>query len=81
MLAHAFDGLGCMRVEFKTHAANERSRAALAALPAQFEGVFRKHMEIPGLGIRDSAYYAVVDDDWPAVRENLERRLKAHAPA
>ena len=81
MLAHAFDDLGCVRVEFKTHAANERSRAALAALPAQFEGVFRKHMVIPGLGFRDSAYYAVLDDDWAEVRANLERRLSAHATA
>ena len=81
MLRHAFDDLDCVRVEFKTHAANERSRAALAALPAQFEGVFRKHMLVPGLGVRDSAYYAIVDDDWPAVRENLERRLEAHAAA
>jgi RimJ/RimL family protein N-acetyltransferase len=81
MLGHAFDDLGCMRVEFKTHAANERSRAALAALPAQFEGVFRKHMRIPGMGVRDSAYYSVTDDDWPSVRDNLERRLKAHATA
>jgi N-acetyltransferase len=81
MLRHAFDNLGCVRVEFKTHAANERSRGALAALPAHFEGVFRKHMLIPGLGVRDSAYYSVVDDDWPAVRENLERRLKTHAAA
>src|SRR5262249_55471353 len=44
MLEHAFERLGCMRVEFKTDARNERSRRALAALPAQFEGIFRKHM-------------------------------------
>ena len=82
MLAHAFDDMDCLRVEFKTHASNERSRGALAALPAHFEGVFRKHMEIPGLGVRDSAYYSIVDDDWPAVRANLERRLEvAHAQA
>jgi N-acetyltransferase len=81
MLAHAFDDLGCLRVEFKTHASNDRSRNALAALPAQFEGVFRKHMEIPGLGLRDSAYYSVIDDEWPGVRANLERRLETHAAA
>ncbi len=75
MLAHAFEQLECMRVEFKTDARNERSRAALAALPAQFEGIFRKHMLMPGVGVRDSAYYSVIDDDWPAVRANLERRL------
>ena len=77
MLAHAFDELGAMRVEFKTDARNERSRAALAALPATFEGVFRKHMLMPVVGVRDSAYYSVVDEDWPDVRANLERRLAA----
>jgi RimJ/RimL family protein N-acetyltransferase len=74
-LEHAFERLGYMRVEFKTDARNERSRAALSALPAQFEGIFRKHMLIPGLGIRDSAYYSITDDDWPAVRANPRRRL------
>jgi RimJ/RimL family protein N-acetyltransferase len=76
MLEHAFERLGCLRVEFKTDARNERSRAALAALPAQFEGVFRRHMVIPyGEGVRDSAYYSVIAEEWPAVRENLQRRL------
>jgi RimJ/RimL family protein N-acetyltransferase len=78
LLEHAFERLGCMRVEFKTDAQNERSRAALAALPAQFEGVFRKHMLVgnDGTRLRDSAWYAIVDDDWPEVKANLERRLK-----
>lgn len=75
MLEHAFERLGCMRVEFKTDARNERSRAALAALPAQFEGVLRSHMVMPGIGRRDSAYYSVIDGDWPDVRANLARRL------
>jgi RimJ/RimL family protein N-acetyltransferase len=75
MLEHAFERLGCMRVEFKTDARNERSRAALAALPAQFEGVFRRHMVMPGVGKRDSAYYSVIDEEWPGVRANLGRRL------
>jgi RimJ/RimL family protein N-acetyltransferase len=74
-LADAFDRLGCRRVELKTDALNERSRAAMAALPAEFEGVFRKHMLVRGDENRDSAWYAVVDDDWPEVRSNLERRL------
>ncbi len=77
MLEHAFERLGCMRVELKTDARNERSRAAMAALPAQFEGIARKHMLMPGIGVRDSAYYSVTDEDWPAVRANLERRLAA----
>jgi RimJ/RimL family protein N-acetyltransferase len=76
-MEHAFERLGCMRVEFKTDARNERSRAALAALPAQFEGILRKHMLMPGVGVRDSAYYSVTDEEWPEVRANLEGRLNA----
>ena len=73
MLAFAFDDLGCIRVEFKTDARNERSRAALLALGATFEGIFRKHMQVHTEGTRDSAYYSITDDDWPQVRERLER--------
>ena len=80
MLGHAFETLGCVRVEFKTDARNERSRAALAAIPAQFEGVLRNHMIVPDVGLRDSAYYSVIDREWPEVRENLRRRL-AGTPA
>ena len=75
MLEHAFERHGCMRVELKTDARNERSRRAIEALPARFEGIFRKHMLVQDGDVRDSAYYAIVDDDWPEVRVNLERRL------
>jgi N-acetyltransferase len=75
LMRHAFEDEGYLRVEFKTDAKNERSRAALAALPAEFEGVFRKHMLVRGGERRDSAWYAVVDDDWPAVKAALERRI------
>ena len=75
MLEHAFGSLGCVRVEFKTDARNKRSRAALAALPARFEGVFLKHMIVRGDQYRDSAYYSIVDDEWPEVTANLRRRL------
>jgi N-acetyltransferase len=81
MLEHAFERLGCARVEFKTEATNERSRAALAALPARFEGIFRKHMLVRGGEWRDSAFYSVVDDDWPQVRAELERRVAGKASA
>jgi RimJ/RimL family protein N-acetyltransferase len=77
MLEHAFEDLGCMRVEFKTDARNERSRKALAALPAKFEGIFRKHMLVRGGQLRDSAYYSIIDDEWPEVRANLSQRLDA----
>jgi RimJ/RimL family protein N-acetyltransferase len=77
LLRHAFETLGCMRVELKTDARNERSRAALEALPARFEGIFTKHMLVRDGDVRDSAWYAITDDEWPAVRANLERRLAA----
>lgn len=76
MLEHAFEDLGTLRVEFKTDARNERSRNALAALPAKFEGVFRKHMVVRDGDLRDSAYYSIVDDEWPEVKKNLRQRLK-----
>jgi N-acetyltransferase len=75
LLRHAFEELGCMRVEFKTDALNERSRAALEALPARFEGIFRKHMLVQDGALRDSAWYSVIDEDWPVVRQNLLDRL------
>jgi N-acetyltransferase len=76
MLGHAFERLGCLRVEFKTDARNARSRGALAGLPASFEGILRCHMITP-YGVRDSAYYSIVAGEWPTVRRNLERRLAA----
>ena len=79
MLAYAFERLGCLRVELKTDAANERSRGAMEALPAQFEGVHRRHMVLPNGQLRDSAFYSVIDTEWPAVKANLERRLAARA--
>jgi RimJ/RimL family protein N-acetyltransferase len=75
LLGHAFDELRCVRVELKTDARNERSRAAMVALPAQFEGVMRNHMIVPDVGQRDSAYFSVIDSEWPTVRANLEHRL------
>jgi RimJ/RimL family protein N-acetyltransferase len=74
-LEHAFERVGCRRVEFKTDARNERSRAALLGIGARFEGVFRKHMIMADGRQRDSAYYSIVDDEWPAVRDALRSRL------
>jgi N-acetyltransferase len=76
LLRHAFEEVGCHRVEFKTDAKNERARRALAAIPAEFEGIHRKHMVVRGGERRDSAWYAVIDDDWPGVKAALERRLE-----
>jgi len=76
-MGHAFDDWGCRRVELKTDALNDRSRGALAALGATFEGIHRKHMLVRGGENRDSAWYSVTDDDWPAVRAHLKARLAA----
>ncbi|HMI28661.1 MAG TPA: GNAT family protein [Gaiellaceae bacterium] len=80
LLRNAFDRWGAMRVEFKTDARNLRVRGALLGIGASFEGIFRKHMVLPD-SIRDSAWYAIVDDDWPRVKELLERKIERHAAA
>ena len=74
-MRHAFETWGCRRVELKTDALNERARGALEALGATFEGIHRKHMLVRGGESRDSAWYSVVDDEWPGVRALLESRL------
>ncbi len=75
MMQRAFAELDCLRVEFKTDSRNARSRGAIAALGAQFEGILRNHMIVPDVGVRDSAYYSVIDREWPTVQVNLRRRL------
>ena len=75
MLGHAFEAWGCRRVELKTDARNERSRGAMEAMGAAFEGIHRKHMLVRDGENRDSAWYAVLDDDWPRVRDGLVARL------
>jgi N-acetyltransferase len=77
LLEQAFERTGLRRVEFKTDARNERSRGALLALGATFEGILRKHMVVRDGGPRDSAYYSVIDDEWPAVKAHLQQRLSA----
>jgi RimJ/RimL family protein N-acetyltransferase len=75
MLRHAFETLGCQRVELKTDALNIRSRAAILRLGAREEGTFRKHMITEHGRVRDSVYFSIVDDEWPGVRARLEGML------
>lgn len=76
-LQHAFTRLDCIRVEFETDEQNTRSRRALEALPARFEGILRD-WRILADGRRSScAYYSILDHEWPDVQTNLERRLAA----
>jgi len=76
MLAHAIEQLGANRVEFKTDARNDPSRNALLGIGAKFEGIFRRHMIVQQGVLRDSAYYSVIVDEWPAVRSHLEQRVE-----
>jgi len=78
LLRNAFEHWGAMRVEFKTDARNLRVRGALLGIGATFEGIFRKHMVLPD-SIRDSAWYAILDDDWPGVKKLLEGKIERHA--
>ncbi|HZF67582.1 MAG TPA: GNAT family protein [Gemmatirosa sp.] len=80
LLAHAFDVLGCVRVELKTDARNARSRAAILRLGAMEEGTLRRHMITERGHMRDSVYFSVLADEWPAVRAGLAARL-ARRPA
>jgi RimJ/RimL family protein N-acetyltransferase len=76
MLAHAFDVLGVRRVTLKTDARNRRSRDNIERVGATFEGVLRAHMPAMDGGIRDSAWYSILDSEWPAVRGRLTARLR-----
>lgn len=75
MLRHAFETWGCLRVEFKTDALNERSRTAILRLGAVEEGMFRKHMLTHSGRVRDSVYFSIVDSEWPGVKAALEKKL------
>jgi len=71
LLTHAFERLGCVRVEFKTDARNLRSQRALERIGASREGVLRNHMIVQGDFVRDSVYFSVIDREWPEVRSRL----------
>ena len=75
MLRHAFEVLGCQRVELKTDARNQRSRNAMLRIGATEEGTLRKHMVTASGHVRDTVYFSVLEDDWPAVEAALEVRL------
>lgn len=77
LLAHAFDTLGVHRVEFKADARNQRSRAALLRLGAVEEGTLRGHMVTDTGYVRDTVYFSILVDEWPAVRARLDARLAA----
>jgi RimJ/RimL family protein N-acetyltransferase len=73
---HVFDDLGWRRLEWKCNALNAASRRAAERFGFIFEGIFRKHMVVKGQN-RDTAWYSIVDDEWPAVRDGFEAWLAA----
>jgi len=75
MLRHAFETLGCNRVEFKTDSLNEKSRRALRRIGAQEEGTFRNHMVTLGGRLRHSVYFSIINSEWHAIKLNLEAKL------
>jgi N-acetyltransferase len=75
LLRHAFETLGCIRVELKTDSLNERSKAAIRRIGAVEEGTFRNHMLVAGGRVRHTVYFSIIDSDWPAAKIQLERRL------
>ena len=75
LLRHAFEALGCERVEFKTDSENKASRAALARIGASEEGTLRSHMARVDGSRRDSVYFSVIAPEWPRVRAHLEGLL------
>ena len=75
MLGHAFEAYGCIRVEFKTDSRNARSRQAIARLGAKEEGTFRNHMIVDGGRLRDSVYFSITHQEWPAIKAALQAKL------
>jgi RimJ/RimL family protein N-acetyltransferase len=78
MLRQAFEVWGCVRVELKTDALNEKSRNAILRIGAKEEGTLRRHVVTWTGRIRDSVYFSILDDEWPQVKAKLESRLSAH---
>ncbi|HEV3162506.1 MAG TPA: GNAT family protein [Isosphaeraceae bacterium] len=75
MLGHAFEVLGCVRVEFKTDSLNDRSRAAILRLGATEEGTHRNHMITATGRLRHSVYFSIIDSEWPTIRAALLEKL------
>jgi RimJ/RimL family protein N-acetyltransferase len=75
MLRHAFEGWGCIRVELKTDALNQRSRNAILRIGAKEEGILRRHLATWSGRVRDTVYFSILDSEWPAVKTALEAKL------
>jgi len=75
LLAHAFEALGCIAVEFRTHRLNTPSRRAIERLGAQLDGILRAHQVSANGTLRDTAVYSITAAEWPTVKANLDWQL------
>jgi RimJ/RimL family protein N-acetyltransferase len=75
LLEHAFEGLDCIAVEFRTHFLNQRSRRAIERLGAKLDGILRQHQRAADGSLRDTCVYSIIASEWPAVRANLHWQL------
>lgn len=75
LLAHAFETIGCIAVEFRTHRLNTQSRRAIERLGAQLDGILRSHSRAADGSLRDTAVYSITAAEWPAVRAHLDWQL------
>jgi RimJ/RimL family protein N-acetyltransferase len=78
LLAHAFDSLGCIAVEFRTHFMNHQSRRAIERLGAKLDGILRSHQVSPNGTLRDTVVYSIIAPEWPTVRGHLQWQLEKH---
>lgn len=78
LLERAFEVLGCIAVEFRTHRHNRQSRAAIERLGAKQDGVLRQHQRMADGSLRDTVVYSILDSEWPAVRRGLQARLEQY---
>lgn len=78
LVTHAFEELGCERVEFKTDARNTQSQIAMQRIGLVKEGVLRNHMRYPTGERRDTMYFSVIKSEWPKMKAHLESLLNAH---
>jgi RimJ/RimL family protein N-acetyltransferase len=79
LLGHAFDTLGCIAVEFRTHFMNQQSRRAIERLGAKLDGILRSHAVSPNGAIRDTCVYSIIAPEWPTVRAHLQWQLEKHS--
>ena len=75
LLRHAFEALGCIAVEFRTHRLNVQSRRAIERLGAQLDGMLRAHQRMPDGSLRDTAVYSITAAEWPTIHRHLQHQL------